>query len=445
MMAAFVPLQRWADSGLMFLSGAPDGPPALPTSDTLGPVHALWTAAAHRLSRLGGRQRWDARLLTERAALARLTRGGLTSCSRKCRLLEARDGWIAVNLARASDVARVPAWLCRAVRGDPWRAIAAAARRTNTDDLVEAAQQLGIAVGAAVLPAARRASPRGADDVVELQSIAAGSRGARDWSLDRPLVVDLSALWAGPLCGQLLAEAGARVIKVESAGRPDSIRDSSPAFFDLLNAGKESVVLDFASSIDRARLAALIARADAVISSARPRAFEQLGLEPEAIAARNPGLVWVAITAYGWRGPNRNRVGFGDDAAAAGGLLTRTTDGRPMFVGDAVADPITGVAAAAGAIRALLAGGGRLVDASLVRTSSFVAGGAVLRAREDVAVVAQNRSWELRLGRERVAVASPRVRPRLGVAAPYGSDTRRVLGELCRGRATRAAGDPVAR
>ena len=98
-----------------------------------------------------------------------------------------------------------------------------------------------------------------------------------------------------------------------------------------------------------------------VITSARPRAFEQLGLTPEALFARNPRLTWVAITGYGWWGDGADRVAFGDDAAAAGGLVRRTARGEPRFLGDALADPLTGLAAAAGALGTVGRGGGFLV------------------------------------------------------------------------------------
>src|SRR5690606_10875977 len=126
---------------------------------------------------------------------------------------------------------------------------------------------------------------------------------------------------------------------------------------------------------DVERLKADIAAVDVLITSARPRAFEQLGLTPKEAFAANPGLVWVAVTGYGWDGPNANRVAFGDDAAAAGGLVKWTAAGEPRFAGDALADPITGLAAAAGALQALKGGGGGLVDAGLGRWAAAAGGG----------------------------------------------------------------------
>jgi crotonobetainyl-CoA:carnitine CoA-transferase CaiB-like acyl-CoA transferase len=242
-------------------------------------------------------------------------------------------------------------------------------------------------------------------------------------------VIDLSALWAGPLCGGLLAAAGARVIKVECIGRPDTIRRSSPVFFDLLNAHKESLALDFTRPLDRARLRSLIARADVVISSARPRAFERLELVPESLVAEHAGLTWVAITAHGWSGPRRNWVGFGDDAAAAGGLVTFATDGSPMFAGDALADPLTGIAAAAGALQGIARGGGVLIDASLAATAAFVAAGPRIYP-DDGHVHCERGGWLVSMDEQCAAVRPPRARLSADHAPRLGADNRRVLAQL---------------
>jgi hypothetical protein len=305
----------------------------------------------------------------------------------------------------------------------------------SSAELVEAGRLLGLAVAQAVWPGRCDAPVLPIRDAVPLHRFRDG-QGARirdmnrDWNREPPLVIDLSALWAGPLCAHLLHSAGARVIKVESAGRPDSVRHASPALFDLLNAGKESVVLDFTSTAGREPLRSLIARADLVIGSARPRAFEQFGLEPEALIDRYPGLSWVAITAHGWYGEARNAVGFGDDAAAAGGLLTRSMDGRPMFAGDALADPLTGIAAAAGAFTALAQGGGTLVDAALSRTAAFIAGGRRLEPAERGQVVSEQGQWCLRVAGGSEYISAPHARRVSGRAAAFGADTRRVLDEL---------------
>jgi crotonobetainyl-CoA:carnitine CoA-transferase CaiB-like acyl-CoA transferase len=236
-----------------------------------------------------------------------------------------------------------------AARGRPWR------------ELVDFARVLGLpAAGVGEVAATSTEAPQ----------VPLGKPG------DQPRLartgVDLSSLWAGPLCGAVLAAHGAAVVKVESARRPDPSREATPEFFHRLNAGKGELALDFDVASDRARLRDMILAADVVITSARPRAFAQLGLAPAEIFAARPDLVWVAISGYGWTGPEADRVAFGDDAAAAGGLVSWTPRG-PRFIGDALGDPLTGLAAAVGALRALSEGGGVVVDAALARTSAGAA------------------------------------------------------------------------
>src|ERR1043165_6785746 len=102
--------------------------------------------------------------------------------------------------------------------------------------------------------------------------------------------------------------------------------------------------------------------ADVVIEASRPRAFAQLGFDLDEIFKENPSLTWISITAYGRDGPLSNRVGFGGDVAAAAGLVAFDAQGGANFIGDALADPIAGLAATAGGFAAMLAGGGYLVD-----------------------------------------------------------------------------------
>ena len=99
---------------------------------------------------------------------------------------------------------------------------------------------------------------------------------------------------------------GARVIKVESRTRPDGMRRAAGSFYDLLNAGKQSVALDLNLPGGRAQLRALIAQADVVIEASRPRALRQLGIVAEEILKEHPGLTWIALSGYG-----RERTGGG--------------------------------------------------------------------------------------------------------------------------------------
>jgi crotonobetainyl-CoA:carnitine CoA-transferase CaiB-like acyl-CoA transferase len=175
-------------------------------------------------------------------------------------------------------------------------------------------------------------------------------------------VVDLTSLWAGPLCARLLRHTGAHVIKVESTGRPDGSRAGQPAFFERMNAGSEHVALDFASDDGRRQLRGLLTAADVVLEASRPRALRQLGIDAsEAVRA---GTVWLSITA---RGRDSDWVGFGDDVAAGAGLLAQADE--PLPAGDALADPLAGLHAAAAVSAALTTGQGWLLDLSMHDTA----------------------------------------------------------------------------
>jgi crotonobetainyl-CoA:carnitine CoA-transferase CaiB-like acyl-CoA transferase len=184
-------------------------------------------------------------------------------------------------------------------------------------------------------------------------------------------VVDLSSLWAGPLCSRLLLDRGATVTKVEATTRSDAARRGSPAFFEQVNAGKHVVELDLTSGSGVDQLVWQMRAADVVIEASRPRALRQLGIVAEDLLASDRGpSIWISITGYG-RGSNR--VAFGDDAAAAGGLVAWDEDG-PCFVADAVADPLTGIAAASAAVESANVGGRWLIDVSMSAVAAHVAG-----------------------------------------------------------------------
>jgi crotonobetainyl-CoA:carnitine CoA-transferase CaiB-like acyl-CoA transferase len=257
----------------------------------IGPALNVLSADIARLTaRLGRRVDVAALGVTDRRGQLALKAPGRMSANRACGLVRAADGWIAVNLAREEDRELVPAWMRCEPPEDVWPAIRRAARRRAADDLIADAIMLG-------LPAARVGEV--AADAFAAPTLRLGRRGRREGPLR---VIDLSALWAGPLCGAVLAEMGAAVTKIESAGRPDPTRTSTPEFFRRLNGRKAELAVDFRDPEGRERLAEAFAGADVVITSARPRAFAGLGLAPEAVFAANPLLVWVAITGYGWSG-----------------------------------------------------------------------------------------------------------------------------------------------
>jgi hypothetical protein len=392
---------RWADSGAMALTGLPDRP--------MGPPAGLVEGIDRVARSFPG---LDAlALLGERAALMGLWRRGGASCGGSCRLLPCGDGFMAVSLPRADDMETVPAWLELDDRPESvpamWSAVASHLQHGDPDLLLARAHLLG-------LPAARVGETVGHVGVVRTLLGEAPPRpepadGVAD-DLTGLIVVDLSALWAGPLCGDLLARAGATVVKVESTQRPDGARRGPTEFFDLLNGRKRSVVLDFQDHSGVRILHDLVRQADVVIEASRPRALAQLGLHgPDLVRAGGP-QVWVSITGHGRGGEAANRVAFGDDAAAAGGLVV-WRGGVPLFCADAVADPLTGLTAADACLGALAEGGRWLLDVSMSAVSAAFSGPTLPAPRE-------------------LVVAPPRARPVERPASGFGADTTDVLSEL---------------
>jgi hypothetical protein len=318
----------------------------------MSPIAPVLEALGRRIAELSGVD-VAALGISDREGQLPLGAPGRISPNGACRLVRAADGWIAVNLAREEDRELIPAWLqgetdIAAAAERPWRRLTADAELLGLP-----VAGVGEIVDGGLEPA-----------WVRLGEAAAAPR--------RPKVIDLSALWAGPMCGAILAAAGAEVIRVESPSRPDPTRSHTPQFFRRLNGVKAELALDLASPDGKRRLRELVLDADLVITGARARGLASLGLDLEAIFAARPGLVWVAITGYGLFGEGAMRVAFGDDAAAAGGLVRWTAE-APEFLGDALADPVTGLAAAAGALAALAAGGGVLVDAAMARCAAGAA------------------------------------------------------------------------
>jgi CoA transferase family III len=291
---------------------------------------------------------------------------GRISPNGACRLVRAADGWIAVNLAREEDRDLAPAWLHGDFGEDPWTLVERVASGRTRADLLADAQMLG-------LPVAAVGELKGFT-ILGAPTIREGPALAMARPVGQPLkVVDLSALWAGPMCGAIFAAMGADVVKVESVRRPDPTRISTPEFFRRLNGAKTDVPIDFADPAHLGWLREEVMAADVVIASARPRAFASLGFQPQDVLTGAPGRVWIAITGYGWYSPQNERVAFGDDAAAAGGLVRWIEGGEPRFIGDALADPLTALSATIGALDALIWGGGRLVDASMAHCASGAA------------------------------------------------------------------------
>lgn len=322
----------------------------------------LYADVADRTARVGLRVDASSLGVTDRAGHLPLAPPGRISPNGACRMVRAADGWIAVNLARDEDRDLIPAWLHGEFGEDAWDQVERLAAGRIRADLIADATLLGLPVSSVGELHLKHMQAPTAIEGFRLRRFA----GA-------PLkVVDLSALWAGPMCGAILAAMSAEVIKVETSGRPDPTRISTPDFFGRLNGAKTDVTIDLADPTHRDWLREEVATANIVISSSRPRGLASLGLQPKDMLQRSPGGVWVAITGYGWYGAAGERVAFGDDAAAAGGLV-RWIGGEPRFLGDALADPLTGMAAAVGALDALLDDGGQVVCASLAHIAAGAA------------------------------------------------------------------------
>jgi hypothetical protein len=366
------PAGAWAASGMMALTGPPDGPGLAAPPGLVAGATRLADDIARRSEQLGRPVAVEPlALMAERATITGLRRRGTVSCGGASHLMPTRDGWIALTLARPTDWELVPALLeVDPSEADDWPALQAAVATRPGRQLTERAELLGLPL--AVLGERRPlvGHPGSGGDVHGIRSRRVRS-APRLASCSGLVVADLSALWAGPLVGRLLVAAGAQVIKVESPTRIDGARRGDPRFHAVMNSGKATVAIDFGTAQGRELLARLVSRVDVVITASRPRALEQLGLDPEQMVRHEQPRLWLMISGYGSAGASGHRVAFGDDAAAAGGLVgwDRST---PCFCGDAVADPLCGLAASSSALGALGTDGAWIIDASMADIAAGV-------------------------------------------------------------------------
>src|SRR5688572_10331927 len=197
--------------------------------------------------------------------------------------------------------------------------------------------------------------------------------------LDGLTILDLTRVLSGPYCTMLLADMGARVIKVEQPGRGDDTRAWGPpfvgaesAYFLSINRNKESVTLDFKTAEGRDILERLTGRADVLVENFRPGTLARVGFDYPAVAQRHPRLVYCSISGFGQTGPRRDQPGYDAVIQAEGGLMSVTGDaeGPAYRVGVAIADLVAGLLAAQGIGLALFArertGRGQQVDISML-------------------------------------------------------------------------------
>lgn len=203
-------------------------------------------------------------------------------------------------------------------------------------------------------------------------------------------VVELARVLAGPFCGQILADLGADVIKVESP-EGDGTRLWGPpwvertdahgrvhreaAYYHACNRGKRSIIADFGQAEDLARVKALIDDADVVIENFKTGSLAKFGLDYATCAAVNPGLVYCSITGFGLTGPRAHEAGYDFVVQGMSGFMSLTgePEGHPVKMGISISDLSTGVWAANGIQAALLmrarTGRGQQVDISLMDSS----------------------------------------------------------------------------
>jgi hypothetical protein len=349
------PARQLAESGLMVLA-ASEVPVLCPvplTDCANGALNAFRAlAATDVLPGVTG-----AELLTERAAI-KGTQVDDTAGAH-CRLLATLDGTIGLNLTRTEDWELLPAWLETQGAAD-WSGVELLVLNKTSQVLLERGRLLGLAVA----------------DVGEIPTTpnswmtVASSSGPVVGRRTGPRVLDLSSLWAGPLCSALWQAAGAEVVKIEGARRPDGARAGSREFFDLLNKGKNCITLDLHRQAGHRALLDLIKQSDIVLEASRPRALRHMGIIAEELIEEVPGLTWVSITGYGRSEPQQNWIAYGDDAGVSAGLSAILHDvcGQWLVYGDAIADPLTGLHAALAGWASWTAGGGQLLELSLEQT-----------------------------------------------------------------------------
>ena len=207
------------------------------------------------------------------------------------------------------------------------------------------------------------------------QQKATALRGA----LDGVTVLDLTRVLSGPYCTMMLADMGARVIKVEQPGKGDDTRawgppfqDGESSYFMSINRNKESITLNLKHPNGRRVLDALIERVDVLVENFRPGTLDRMGLGYADLSARRPDLVYCSISGFGQTGPRRREPGYDAVMQGEGGLMSITgaPDGPGYRLGVAIADIASGMFSAYGVAVALLArhrtGRGQLVDVGML-------------------------------------------------------------------------------
>jgi CoA:oxalate CoA-transferase len=205
------------------------------------------------------------------------------------------------------------------------------------------------------------------------------------------LVVDLTRVLAGPYCTMVLAELGARVIKVENPDGGDDSRQFEPfvagrsAYFLSLNRGKESIALDLKDEADRRVFLAMVRRGDVLVENFRPGTLDRLGLGYERLREVNPRLIYAAVSGFGHTGPWSRKPAYDMIVQALGGLMSVTGQpgSPPTKAGTSVGDITGGLFAAIGIASALFhrerTGQGMKVDVSMLDGQIAILESAIMR------------------------------------------------------------------
>jgi crotonobetainyl-CoA:carnitine CoA-transferase CaiB-like acyl-CoA transferase len=211
------------------------------------------------------------------------------------------------------------------------------------------------------------------------------SRGESTGPLQGLKVIEMGSFIAGPFCGQLLADFGADVIKLEPPGTGDAMRqwgvakrDGKSLWWPVIARNKQSVTLDLRQPDGRELARRLIAQADVLVENFRPGTLEEWGLGPDRLKADNPGLIVTRVSGFGQTGPYAKRAGFGSVAEAMAGMrhLAGFPDRPPPRVGLSIGDSLAGVFAAMGVLLALRTrdahsggqGQGQVVDVAITES-----------------------------------------------------------------------------
>ena len=198
-------------------------------------------------------------------------------------------------------------------------------------------------------------------------------------ALEGILVIDFTRVLAGPTCTRMLADAGARVIKIERPGVGDDTRqmgpfvdDGSSEYFRFANLGKESIALNLKDPGDMALAKNMIAHADVVVENFRPGVMKKLGLDPDALVQEYPRLIVCSISGFGQYGPLHQQAAYDTVIQALSGIMDATgwPDGGPTRVGTSISDIAAGIFGYAGIVTALMArertGRGTTVDVAML-------------------------------------------------------------------------------